>query len=216
MLYDFPHMLAGAALLASLFILALAKGTGRHRILGRCFALLALIALATGLIALNRAFGYLAVLLPYVLVSGWHVIYTKAKGPNWIDLVLLLCVVPATLLFWPAFILLSPGEWFTPWLAYSSFGSLHVLAAYDGARWFFPKRWYAALWPYEHIAKMIASLVFLLSAAVARLLSFRPAWYQLALLTSGLIAIAWFWWRQARVPFTGNPAAPATGDAGEA
>ncbi|MGZ5202356.1 MAG: hypothetical protein ACXWC4_21560 [Telluria sp.] len=200
LLYDLPHLGAGIAILVGFFLLGTTKGTARHRRWGRYFALLALLACATGLIALNRAFGYLLVLVPYVLVSGWHVIYTKAKGPNRIDLALLLYVVPLTLLFWPAFTWLSPGEWRIPWLAYSAFGWLHVLIAYDGARWFFPTRWHATSWPYEHICKMTAALVFLLSAAIAEPLSFRPAWYQLTMLAAGLLAVAWFWWRQSRRP----------------
>lgn len=93
-----PHLLnlalhIGAGLAAiglGLALLAKAKGTPAHRRQGRVFVLLALVVCATGaagnvFFRFMSLFAVLTVLVTYQVLSGWHVVHTRADGPNWID-----------------------------------------------------------------------------------------------------------------------------------
>jgi uncharacterized membrane protein len=200
-----PHLLnicihagAGSAAMAlGFYLLWTPKGTRRHRTLGRAFAALALVvcaAAAAGLVLFRfmPLFAVLTVIVSYQLLSGWHVIYTKAAGPNRSD-ALLLAAAGAS------------AAWMLPYLSgmdgmqgmqggqaavvRSTLAALAMLMAYDAARWLFPRRWHAALWRYEHIYKLLASLFGMLSAAAGNLLPAAQPWSQLLPSVLGLAAI---------------------------
>ena len=78
----------------------------------------------------------------------------------------------------------------------SSLGGLATILVYDSARWLFPRHWHSALWRYEHIYKLLASLFAMLSAAAGNLLRVGQPWTQLAPSVLGLICIVWCWRRQ--------------------
>lgn len=194
------HVLAGSAAIGvGLFLLARAKGTASHRRRGRLFAWLTLLVCATAAIG-NLLFGYrpifavLTVLVLYQLLSGWRAVYTRDAGPQAID-----GWLTASALLAGALILLrlqhdSSGQ--QTIVVLSSLGGLATIVVYDCARWAFPQRWHGALWRYEHIYKLLASLFAMLSAAAGNLLRVGQPWTQLAPSVLGLLCIVWYWRRQ--------------------
>jgi uncharacterized membrane protein len=205
------HIAAGTCAMAlGLFLLGAAKGSPGHRRWGRRFVTLTLVVCATGAIGniffrFTPVFAVLTVLVLYQLLSGWHVIYTKANGPNRVDLMLLICAIAATLLLGPV-LFGTPGGPTAKSVVYASFSGLLVLLSYDAVRWLFPRRWHATLWPYEHIYKLIASLFAMLSAASGNTLKFGQPWTQLGPSVAGAVAILWFCWRQSRAPVSSQEA----------
>jgi hypothetical protein len=199
------HVGAGAlGILIGLLMLAQAKGTPRHVRLGRVFVGCALVVGLSAIVgsAFFRfvpLFAVLSVLIPYVLLSGWHVIYTKTRGPDWVDALLLAAAVVAAKLLVPVLLGAQQGASTSGTVVKSTLGALFVVLAYDTARWTFPRRWHAVLWRYEHIYKILSALFGMMSAAVGNLLGGVPV-AQLAPSVLGGLAIAWFFWREARRP----------------
>ncbi|MFC5458695.1 hypothetical protein [Massilia niabensis] len=195
------HFGAGvAAMILGFLLLASAKGTPFHRKRGRVFAALALVVCATGVVGnvffrFIPLFAVLTVLVAYQLLSGWHVIYTKAAGPNRIDALLAVCAASWALYLIPLLLSASGNGNAAPAVIFSSFGALVFLLVYDCARWCFPRRWHALLWRCEHIYKLIASLFAMLSAAMGNLVSFGQPWSQLTPSVLGMATIVWFIWR---------------------
>ena len=194
------HIAAGAIALAiGLFVLATAKGTAGHRRKGRWFAWFSLAVCATAVIG-NAVFRFmplfavLTVLVLYQLLSGWHVVYTRASGPNVVDA--LLCITASV---WGLSLLpMILGDSISASAAvviYSTLAALFVLIGYDVLRWGFPRRWHACLWRYEHIYKLLASLTSMASAAAGNLFPNGQPWSQLLPSAAGLLAIAWFFSR---------------------
>ncbi len=197
------HIGTGAiAILLGLWLQMNMKGTGVHRKLGRIFVAFTAVVCITATIG-NAVFRFmplfavLTVLVFYQLLSGWHVIYTKAAGPNRVDV--LLCVVAAvwTLGLVPL-VLDARALESAPVVIYSTLAALFVLIAYDAARWIFPKHWHGVLWRYEHIYKIVASLYAMLSAAAGNLLPQAQPWSQLVPSALGIATIGWFFWRESR------------------
>jgi uncharacterized membrane protein len=199
------HIGAGLAAMAlGFYLLWKPKGTLRHRRAGRVFAALTLMvcaSAATGIVLFRflPLFAVLTVLVSYQLLSGWHVVYTKAAGPNAVDALLLLA--GAAVAAWLIPHLSGPGaeREAADAVVYSALGGLLALMCYDAARWLFPKRWHAALWPYEHIYKLVASLFAMLSAAVGNTIPMGQPWPQLLPSVAGLLVILWYWRRQHRL-----------------
>jgi len=196
------HILAGGAAIGlGLFLLATNKGTPEHRRRGRLFVWLTLLVCATATIG-NLLFGYrpvfavLTVLVLYQLLSGWRAVYTRAAGPQAIDGAMTVAALAAGLLILQRLLVDDSGQ--QAIMVLSSLGGLASILLYDSARWIFPHRWHAALWRYEHIYKLLASLFAMLSAAAGNLLPAGQAWTQLGPSALGLLCIAWYWRRQYR------------------
>ena len=212
------HIGAGIAAMGLGFLmLASAKGTSVHGRRGRLFVALTFLVCATGVIGnvffrFIPLFAVLTVLVAYQLASGWHVIHTRASGPNWVDAVLALCAGGWALYLIPLLLAGGMGASAAS-VIYSSLGALFVLLAYDVARWCFPKRWHAALWRYEHIYKLISALFAMLSAATGNLIRVGQPWSQLLPSILGAVAILWFFGRNWRTqgPVSAHYAHRATG-----
>lgn len=198
------HIGAGiVALSLGFLILASAKATVSHRERGRLFVALTLVVCATGVIgnAFFRflpLFAVLTVLVAYQLLSGWHVVYTKAAGPNRIDALLSACALSVTLFLIP-FLFSSGPRNAASSVIYSSLGALVALLAYDTARWWFPRRWHRSLWRYEHIFKLVSSLFAMLSALTGNVIRFGQPWSQFAPSVLSIVTILWFFRRDLRV-----------------
>jgi uncharacterized membrane protein len=200
----FVHIGAGIAGMAvGFYLLWKPKASVPHRRGGRVFAGLTLVVCASAAIGnvffrFTPLFAVLTVLVTYQLLSGWHVIYTKAAGPDALDALLLLggTAVAAVLL----------AKLFGAGLAQdagisvvaSSLAALGTVMAYDAARWLFPRRWHAALWRYEHVYKVVACLFGMLSAAVGNTIRAGQPWSQLAPSVAGIAVIVWFWTHNVR------------------
>ena len=206
------HVGAGMiAMLIGLWIQAGVKGTPAHRKSGRLFVAFGLVVCATAAVG-NAVFRFmplfavLTVLVLYQLLSGWHVIYTKAAGPDRVDALLSVGAAAWTAALVPL-VLGSPNREGAPVVIYATLGALSALIAYDGLRWLFPQRWHASLWRYEHIYKIVASLFGMLSAAIGNLVPHGQPWSQLVPSAMGMATIGWFFWKETRRAKTATPSA---------
>jgi uncharacterized membrane protein len=203
------HIGAGiAAMVLGLIMLASAKGTLTHRARGRLFVALTSAVCATGAIGtvffrFIPLFAVLTVLVSYQLASGWHIIFTRESGPNRVDALLALCAGGWALYLIP--LLVSSGmNASAASVIYSTLGALFILLAYDLVRWWFPKRWHAALWRYEHIYKLVSALFGMLSAAAGNLIKVGQPWSQLLPSLLGALAILWLFQRNWRATPVGR------------
>lgn len=198
------HIGAGiAAIGLGLILLAGAKGTLRHRRWGRVFVALTLVVCATGVIGnvffrFIPLFAVLTVLVTYQLLSGWHVVHTRAAGPNRVDALLALCAAGWAIGLLPMLLAAGARADAAPAVVWSSLGALALLLAYDAARWCFPRHWHASLWRYEHIYKLVASLSGMLSAAAGNLVRIGQPWSQLLPSVLGMLTIAALIWCDVR------------------
>ena len=195
------HILAGsAAIVLGLYLLGKPKDAIRHRRRGRVFVLL------TGLVCLSAAIGnavfrflplfaVLTVLVSYQLLSGWHVIYTRANGPDRIDAGLLLGAAAITALLVRSLFADGAIVGAAASVMVSTLGAIAILLVYDAARWLFPRRWHATLWRYEHVYKILGCLFGMLSAAVGNTVRAGQPWSQLAPSVLGVIAVLCCWVR---------------------
>ncbi|MBL8256794.1 MAG: hypothetical protein JNJ62_09350 [Pseudoxanthomonas mexicana] len=189
------HVGAGTLALAVGFaLLAMRKATLTHRRWGKVFCVFALVvslsaAIGTVFFRFIPMFAVLTVLVPYQLVSGWRSIYTRDRGPSRFDALWTLAALAFALALTPA--LLSPSN-DAGIVAYASLGALFTLLAYDTVRWCFPRRWFASLWRYDHVYKLVASLFGLLSAFVGNVVRVGQPWSQIAPSAIGLLVILCF------------------------
>lgn len=197
------HIGAGTAAIAlGLMVLVSAKGTLVHRARGRVFVALTAAVCVTGAIGtvffrFIPLFAVLTVLVSYQLASGWHVVFTREGGPDRIDALLAICAGGWALYLIP--LLFGSGmNAATASVIYSTLGALFVLLAYDLARWWFPRRWHAALWRYEHIYKLVSALFGMLSAGTGNLVRVGQPWSQLLPSVLGVLAILWLFQRNWR------------------
>lgn len=191
----FVHILAGtAAIVLGLVLLARPKEAIRHRRRGRVFVLLTLMVCLTAAIG-NAVFRFLplfavlTILVSYQLLSGWHVIYTRAAGPDALDAGLLLGAAAVTALLVRRLFADDALVDASASVLYSTLGAVASLLAYDAARWLFPRRWHAVLWRYEHIYKILGCLSGMLSAAVGNTVRAGQPWSQLAPSVVGLAVV---------------------------
>ncbi|MCC2971259.1 hypothetical protein [Massilia sp. IC2-476] len=190
------HVGAGIAAIAiGMALLARAKGTPRHRRWGRVFVAFTLVVCATAvagnlLFRFIPLFAVLTLLVTYQLLSGWHVLYTRAAGPNRVDVLLWGCALAWALGLLPMLLARSAMPGATSGVVYASLGTLALLLGYDLARWCFPRHWHARLWRIEHIYKMVASLFGMLSSAAGNLFRDGQPWSQLLPSVLGMFVIA--------------------------
>lgn len=193
------HIGAGSIAMAiGLWMLAGRKGSAAHRKVGRIFVLFTLLVCASATVGnlffrFTPLFAVLTVLVLYQLLSGWHVIYTRAAGPNRVDVLMGMCAALCGAALTP--FALTRGESGAS-VIYASLGALLFLLVYDALRWLFPQRWHATLWRYEHMYKLLASLLAMMSAAAGNLLAQAQPWSQLVPSALGIACIAWFFWRE--------------------
>jgi uncharacterized membrane protein len=189
------HITSGAvALIIGFVILSQMKGTEKHRKLGRAFSYLTLIvclSAATGVIFFRflPPFAALTLLVLYQFVSGWHIIYTKERGPSKFDAIWTLFMAAFIVFVAPILIERTIG---TRTIVYSALGSLSSVLLYDTMRWLFPRRWYQRLWRYEHTYKMIAPLFGMFSAFVGNVVRVGQPWSQITPSAVGFMVIGYY------------------------
>lgn len=191
------HVANGAiAILLGLWIQATVKGTGQHRRVGRVYVGFTLVVCATAIVG-NAVFRFmplfavLTVLVLYQLLSGWHVVYTKAAGPNRLDALLSLGATVSALTL-AALVLGSSKRESAPVVIYATLAALFALLAYDALRWLLSTAWHAASWRYEHIYKILASMYAMFSAAMGNSFPQAQPWSQLLPSALEIATIAWF------------------------
>jgi len=198
------HVGAGAAaIVLGLYLLGTPKGGLRHRRRGRMFVLLTLVvclsaAIGNAVFRFLPLFAVLTLLVSYQLLSGWHVVYTRAAGPDTLDAALLLGALTATAMLGRRLFVEGAMVGASASVLYSTLAAVMFLLAYDAARWLFPRRWHAVLWRYEHIYKILGCLFGMLSAAVGNTVRVGQPWSQLAPSAIGLAAVLWCWVRNHR------------------
>ena len=188
-----------AAMAVGFLILAREKGSARHRRLGRRFAWLTLGVCASAvagnlLFRFIPVFAILTVLVSYQFLGGWRAVYTKERGPGFLDAALTACASAFAIVLAPIVMAAASADGSTA-VVYSSLGALAMVIGYDICRWLFAVHWHAALWRYEHVYKVVASLCGMLSAASGNLIRFGHPWSQLLPSALGVATIAWLFWQ---------------------
>jgi uncharacterized membrane protein len=195
------HILAGsAAIVLGLYLLGQPKDATHHRRRGRVFVLLTAVvclsaAIGNAVFRFLPLFAVLTVLVSYQLLSGWHVIYTRANGPDRIDAGLLLGAVAITAMLVRRLFLDGVMIGAAASVMVSTLAAVAILLAYDAARWLFPRRWHAVLWRYEHVYKILGCLFGMLSAAIGNTVRSGQPWSQLAPSVLGIVAVGGCWVR---------------------
>jgi len=213
------HVGAGiAGILLGIAMLARPKGTPWHRSRGRIFAACVLVVTATAALGsiffrFMPLFVVLTVLTLYQLVSGWRAVRNKQAGPSAFDAVWTIAAVAATLLLLPVLFSASTHSNGQPIVVLSTLGALALILAYDLLRWLFPRRWFATLWAYEHVYKLVASFSALLSAFAGNVIRFGQPWSQILPSAAGTLLIIWYFLRLAQqrdklIPHIGGAIGP--------
>lgn len=194
------HVIAGIVGIGlGVAILLRPKGTCWHRSRGRAFAWAVLVVTLTAAVGsiyfrFMPLFVVLTVLTTYQLVSGWRVVRRKDAGPAAIDAAWTAAAIGLGVALWPVFAAAPRGDG-QQIVVVSTAGALAFVLAYDTLRWAFPRRWFARLWPYEHVYKLVATLAALVSAFAGNVIRFGQPWSQIAPSALGMLVIGWFWWR---------------------
>jgi uncharacterized membrane protein len=173
------HVLLGTAALAlGVRQLASQKGDERHSRFGRWFLSCVWGAVGTASIGVLlfefRAFlGVITLLVAYWAFAGYRTLRIRTSGPTLLDALGSLAGLGAVGLFlWHLSSVQFPWN---PSVIYSTLGTLVAVAAYDLSRFMFPRRWFATLWLYEHVVKMIGAYSATLSAFAGTVLGgFQP------------------------------------------
>lgn len=192
------HIGAGAiGILIGIVILLRSKGTLLHKRLGRTFAYIALTVSATtiaGLIAFRfmPLFAILTLLTAYQLLSGWRAAHRQARGPGLVDALLTAAAIASGVLLFPHLLAVSAYSDARPIVVLSTLAALALILAYDTLRWLFPRRWFAALWRFEHIYKLVSSFAALTSAFAGNVLTSMQPWSQIAPAAIGTLLIVYF------------------------
>jgi len=163
-----------AALAAGVVPIVTSKGGPVHRRFGRYFlACLAVVVLtaAIGVFAFEfRAFlGIITLLASYDAYSGYRALRIRTTGPRPRDTVVAVSALLMAAVFL-AYLHVIRMPW-APVVIYSTLGALVFVASYDLVRLAFPTRWFARLWLYEHLAKMLAAYTAVVSAFAGTVLS---------------------------------------------
>lgn len=174
------HVLCGtAALVLGTIQLLSKKGGNRHRLVGQLFVRSGWVAVGTAAIGLwfFRFGAFLAVLtllVGYWLHSGTRALRIRDIGPSRQDALAAVAVliIVAVFVYWLPHI---RSPW-VPAITYSTLATLMLLATYDLSRFLFPRRWFASLWLYEHVVKMIGAHGAMAAAFAGTVLAFlQPA-----------------------------------------
>ncbi|QJR13524.1 hypothetical protein [Usitatibacter palustris] len=195
------HVGSGTIAMAiGLYMLARRKGTPAHRRWGRLFCYFTLLvcfsaAVGTVFFRFLPLFAVLNVLVLYQLVSGWRSAYTQGRGPAAIDAAWTVIAAVSSGVLVPI-LLAAPGG--ASMVVYASLGALAFILLYDALRWLFPRRWFHALWRYEHSYKLISSIFAMLSALVGNVVRVGQPWSQIAPSVAGTLVVAYFFYRLSR------------------
>lgn len=155
------HVMCGVVALGLGFVQLLsAKGSGRHASIGRGFVRASWLVVGTAAMGLalfrfNAFLAVLTLLVGYWTLSGVRALRIRHTGPTLLDG----AVSISTLVVAALFVYYLPRvqlPW-VPAVIYSTLSTLVVVALYDLARFTFPQRWFASLWLYEHLVKMIGA-----------------------------------------------------------
>ncbi len=163
-----------AARAAGVVSIVTRKGSPRHRQFGRYFlACLGVVILTAvvGVFAFEfRAFlGIITLLAAYDGYSGYRALRLRAGRPQPRDTVAALAALALAAVF-----LVYLHSVHLPWapvVIYSTLGALVFAATYDLVRLAFPTRWFASVWLYEHLTKMLAAYSAVVSAFAGTVLA---------------------------------------------
>lgn len=192
------HVLTGTVgILLGLIVLVRAKGSESHKRLGCWFGYMCLVvclSAAVGLIFFRflPMFAILNLLVFYQLISGWRSAHTRHMGPSEIDLFFTLAASIIFFLLLPVVLKTNSGA---PVILYSTISALILMLVYDVVRWFFPRRFFAVVWKYEHAYKLISCLFGMISALVGNVVRWGQPWSQIVPSVVGVVVIIYFFYR---------------------
>lgn len=187
------HVVFGCiALLLGLYILAAAKGTARHKKIGKHFfgAISVVIVTAIGgvfIFKLSQFLFIISLISGYEAWSGYRVIRNKQTGPKWADYVVawfvLICGT-GFLIFYRT----SRPNW-SPVIIYSTVYWLYILCVYDLLRYFIGKPFQKRNYVHEHIVKVVGAFAAISSAFLGTVLPAYQPYSQLWPTVAGFILI---------------------------
>lgn len=192
------HIGAGSiGILVGVLLLIGTKGSPWHRKWGKVFAYCSLVVSATAILGIIffrflPLFALLTVLTVYQLISGWRCVRRKGLGPSIGDGLWTLAGVLAAVALFPSLVEAPKNGSTQPVVIYSTLGALVFVLGFDSVRWFFPVGWYAVIWQYEHVYKLMASFSALVSAFVGNVVRFGQPWSQVLPSFLGLVLIGFF------------------------
>lgn len=184
-------------------LLARAKGTPWHRRWGRTFATCVLVvggtaAFGSAMFRFMPLFVVLTVLTIYQVVSGWRAVRNREAGPGALDAAWTGAAIVASVALLPVFLATPATGNSRPVVMISTLGALAAILAYDALRWLFPRRWFATLWIYEHVYKLVSSFAALLSALAGNVIRWGQPWSQVLPSALGTALIVYWSVRLAR------------------
>lgn len=188
----YTHVIVGGLLLVlGIAPLIFPKGGYWHKRIGRIYAGLYLVVLATaiiGTIFFRSQPALMAITLgaSYGYMSGIRALKIKFSGPQFIDNLMAIVAIIIGVSMLTIMSQNGSTSW-SPAMGYSVIGITITHALYDLSRNFWIATWTKKVWPIDHGYKMIGSYFALASAASGNLIrDFKP-WSQIAPSMTGVI-----------------------------
>lgn len=174
------HICGGTvALAAGLLALLAAKGGGLHVKAGRAFMYAYVVIVVTAVLGVAvfefRSFLAVATIASgYSVFAGYRALRLRGSRPHAVDL-----AFAAGAFVLPGVFIVAMRELHKPWspgLTWSVLGGLLLVSAYDLSRTWLPMRWLKRVWVEEHLYKMMAAYIAVVSTAAGTILPRYMPW----------------------------------------
>ena len=181
----YTHVIIGSLLLVlGIAPLAFPKGGYWHKRIGRLYASLYIVVLATAIIGAiffrsQPALMAITLAASYGYMSGIRAIKIKSSGPQIIDNLMAIGVIIIGASMLTIMSRNGSASW-SPIMGYSVIGLTITHSLYDLSRNFWVAIWTKKVWPIDHGYKMIGSYFALASAASGNLIRDFQPWSQIA------------------------------------
>jgi hypothetical protein len=188
----YTHVIIGSLLLVlGIAPLVFPKGGYWHKRIGRLYASLYVVVLATAIIGAiffrsQPALMAITLAASYGYMSGIRAIKIKSSGPQIIDNLMAIGVIIIGASMLTIMSRNGSASW-SPIMGYSVIGLTITHSLYDLSRNFWVAIWTKKVWPIDHGYKMIGSYFALASAASGNLIRDFQPWSQIAPSIIGVI-----------------------------
>ena len=173
------HILAGTiALIAGFAAIISIKGGKLHRRSGKYFMRTVIIVIITGLIGVfifnrNNFLLVVTLLSGYTCFSGIRAIRLQGKKPGVYDLIVPIIVMASALYY--LYHITTIGLFWAPAVVYPTIGALFIITIYDLTKMFLSRVFLTKAMMYEHVYKMVSSMIAITSAFTGTVLpQYKP------------------------------------------
>ncbi len=187
------HVAAGIlALLVGFIIIFIRKGNRKHIRFGRWFLLAISLVILTGLIGVfvfkrNTFLLVITLLSAYNAFSGVRIMRLRGRRPALLDAIITLIVLSAAGYY--IYYIRSMGMFWAPVIIYSTICALVAITLYDLSRFLISTKRLNQLYLFEHIYKMVSSLIAVTSAFTGTVLPQYQPYSQILPTVFGLMYI---------------------------